>query len=81
VTTQFQIRSAGIGSDETTIRIDGLNLDSRIPVQTGSGGQFSVNNVGLQADVDIKQGQKVVIGRVSVGESALFLVLTAQVVN
>ena len=81
MTTQFQIRSAGIGSDETTIRIDGLNLDSRIPVQTGSSGQFSVNNVGLQADVDIKQGQKVVIGRVSVGESALFLVLTAQVVN
>jgi hypothetical protein len=37
--------------------------------------------VGLSADVDIKQGQKVVIGRVSVGESALFLVLTAQVVN
>jgi hypothetical protein len=81
VTTDFQIRSAGIGSDETTIRVDGLNLSSRIPVQTGSTGQFSVNNVGLQADVDIKQGQKVVIGRVSVGESALFLVLTAQVVN
>jgi len=81
VTTQFQIRSAGIGSDETTIRVDRLNLDSHIPVQTGSTGQFSYNNVGLQADVDIKQGQKVVIGRVSVGESALFLVLTAQVVN
>ncbi len=81
VTTEFQIRSAGIGSDETTIRIDRLNLNSRIPVQTGSGGQFGVNNVGLQADVDIKQGHKVVIGRVSVGESALFLVLTAQVVN
>jgi hypothetical protein len=81
VTTQFQIRSAGIGSDETTIRIDGLNLDSRIPVQTGSGGQFAVTNAGLQADVDIKQGQKVVIGRVSVAESALFVVLTAQVVN
>jgi len=63
------------------IHIDRLNLDSRIPVQTGSSGQFNVNNVGLQADVDIKQGQKVVIGRVSVGESALFLVLTAQVVN
>jgi len=81
VTTDFGIRSAGIGGDETTIRIDRLSLNSHIPVQTGSSGQFSVNNVGLQADVDIKQGQKVVIGRVSVGESALFLVLTAQVVN
>jgi hypothetical protein len=30
---------------------------------------------------DIKHGQKVVFGRVSVAESALFLVLTAQVVN
>jgi hypothetical protein len=81
VTTDFLIRSVGIGSDETTIRVDGLNLNSHVPVQTGSTGQYSYNSVGLQADVDIKQGQKVVIGRVSVGESALFLVLTAQVVN
>jgi len=78
--TQFRINSAGIGSDETTVRIDGLNLDSRVPVQQ-SPGQFTFDNVGLQADVDIKQGQKVVIGRVSVAESALFVVLTAQVVN
>jgi len=79
-TTQFRINSAGIGSDETTVRIDGLNLQSRIPMATGQG-SFGYQDVGLQADVDIKQGQKVVIGRVSVGESALFLVLTAQVVN
>jgi hypothetical protein len=78
--TQFKINSAGIGSDETTVRIDGLNLSSRIPVPTGHE-QYSYNDVGLQADVDIKQGQKVVIGRVSVAESALFVVLTAQVVN
>jgi hypothetical protein len=80
VRTQFRIASAGMGSDETTIRIDKLNLDSNIPVQS-SPGQYAYANVGLQADVDIKQGQKVVIGRVSVAESALFLVLTAQVVN
>jgi hypothetical protein len=79
--TQFRINSAGIGSDETTVRIDGLNLSIRIPVRSGSGDQFNVSDVGLQADVDIKQGQKVVIGRVSVAESALFVVLTAQVVN
>jgi hypothetical protein len=78
--TQFRINSAGIGSDETTVRIDGLNLSSRVPVQT-SPGQITFQDVGLQADVDIKQGQKVVIGRVSVAESALFVVLTAQVVN
>ncbi len=80
VRTQFRIASAGIGSDETTIRIDKLNLDCNIPVQS-SPGQYTYTNVGLQADVDIKQGQKVVIGRVSVAESALFVVLTAQVVN
>jgi hypothetical protein len=78
--TQFRINSAGIGSDETTVRIDGLNLSSRIPVQSIPG-QYNYQDVGLQADVDIKQGQKVVIGRVSVAESALFVVLTAQVVN
>ena len=79
--TQFRINSAGIGSDETTIRVDGLNLGIRIPVRSGSGEQFSFQEVGLSADVDIKQGQKVVIGRVSVADSALFVVLTAQVVN
>lgn len=79
--TQFRINSAGMGSDETTVRIDGLNLGIRIPVRVGQGDQFNVSEVGLQADVDIKQGQKVVIGRVSVAESALFVVLTAQVVN
>jgi hypothetical protein len=45
------------------------------------GGAGSPSQKGLQADVDIKQGQKVVIGRASVAESALFVVLTAQVVN
>ena len=79
--TQFRINSAGIGSDETTVRIDSLNLSIRIPVRSGSENQISFSDVGLQADVDIKQGQKVVIGRVSVAESALFVVLTAQVVN
>jgi len=52
VNTDFRIRQAA------TIRIDGLNLTSHIPVQTGSSGQFSNNNVGLQAEVDIKQGDR-----------------------
>jgi hypothetical protein len=32
-------------------------------------------------DVDVKEGQKVVIGRLSIHDQALFLVITAQAVN
>lgn len=80
VGTDFVIGSASVGTDET-IRIDKMRLGCRVPLPTGSGG-LSYSNVGLNADVDIKQGQKVVVGRMSVGQdSALFVVLTAQVVN
>ena len=80
VTTNFTIRSAIVGTDET-IRIDSMRLGCRVPRPTGSGG-LSYSDVGLSADVDIKQGQKVVVGRMSMGQdSALFVVLTAQVVN
>jgi hypothetical protein len=41
-----------------------------------------LSELGLDADVDIKEGQTVVEGRVSMGkDQALFLVLTARVVN
>jgi hypothetical protein len=38
-------------------------------------------NLGLTTDVDIKEGQKVVIGRMGIGkDQALFLVMTVKIV-
>ncbi|HYW42750.1 MAG TPA: hypothetical protein VE959_07830 [Bryobacteraceae bacterium] len=81
VVTTFQIKSASIGTDGTTIRIDGMRASSRVPLASGNG-QFNYTNLGLDSDVDIKEGQKVVVGRVGVtNDQALFLVLLAKVLN
>ena len=64
-----------------------MKVGVRLPVPTGIPGpggpvQFSYQDLGLNADVDIKEGQKVVVGRVGMSrDQALFLVLTARVVN
>jgi len=40
------------------------------------------NNLSLSASVDLKEGQKVVVGRIGVAhDQALFVVLTAHVVQ
>jgi hypothetical protein len=81
VTTNLNIGSTGVSADGSTIRIDRLKAGIRMPFQTAPG-QFTYVEPGLNADVDIKEGQKVVVGRLSMGhDQALFLVLTARVVN
>lgn len=78
--SSVRINSIGVGSDGSTVRIEKLNFDDRIPVQTGSGDQFSYQNLGIQTDLDIKEGQKVVVGRLGIShEQALFLVMMAKV--
>lgn len=94
VFTQFRIHSASVSPDGGTVHIDGLTSSSRIPVGTGIfqagtvpapqmvNPQFSYQDVSLNADLDVKEGQKAVVGRVGLDRNkALFLVLTAQVVQ
>ena len=76
----FRIRSAALSADGTSVRLDKMQVGIRMPTANPAGPQFS--DLGLDADVDIKEGQKVVVGRLSVNkDQALFLVLTARVVN
>jgi hypothetical protein len=89
ISTQFRMKSAGLSGDGSTLRIDGLKAGVRMPVAAGgtnpstpNGPPYQYMDLGLNADVDVKEGQKVVVGRLSVNkEQALFLVLTARVVN
>ena len=77
VVDQLHIRSASLGGDGSTVSLSSLKAGTRLPVANSS-----VIDLGLNADVDIKEGQKVVVGRLSVNkDQALFLVLTARVVN
>jgi len=91
--SQFSIDRAYV-SDDGTIRIDHMQAGLRIPTgrtpasQTSKGGSEPANqvqylNTGIEQDVDVKEGQKVVVGRASLDgpEKALFLILTARVVQ
>lgn len=87
LTDQLHIRSAALSADGSTVSVSSLKAGIRIPVVTGSfpgdgPKQYSFSDLGFNADVDIKKDQKVVVGRMSVNkDQALFLVLTARVVN
>ena len=73
VHSQFRIRSVSIAADGR-VRIDGLQLSSS---QTS---EIPKVNLGLNTDIDIKEGQKLVVGRMGIAPTqALFMVLTAHV--
>jgi hypothetical protein len=81
--TQFNVRSASLDGDGSMIRLDGLHAGMRNPVQDGPN-KINYVDTGISADVlDVKEGQRLVIGRSSMDgpEKALFLVLIAKVVN
>jgi len=79
VITQLRINTAGVGGDGATIHFNNLNAGIKVPV-SGSAG-FSYQDLGLSTDVDVKEGQKVVIGRLGISkDQALFLVMTVKIV-
>ena len=78
VVSTFTIRSSTLGPDGTTVRLDGLKASSHIPVAP----EPRTQDLSIATDVDIKEGQQVVIGRHGINrEQALFLVLSAHVVQ
>lgn len=79
VSSTFSINSSSLGTDGTSVRLDGLRAQTKIPSETAPG-QFSYQDLTLTTDVDIKEGQKVVIGRHGINrDQALFLVLSARI--
>lgn len=93
--SQFSIRNTSLSEDGTTIRIDRMHAGLRIPYTNRAAGATDAKgavagqklveyvNSGIDQDVDIKEGQKVVVGRSSLEgpQQALFLVLTAHVIQ
>lgn len=80
---QFSVNSIGVG-EGGTIHIDGLQVGNRVPVMTGTSSESKINyqEVGLDTDVDIKEGQKVVVGKVGLNPNeAMFVVLVAHVIQ
>jgi hypothetical protein len=56
-----------------------MRAQARVPYPSG-GNSWNYQNLGINEDMDIKEGQKVVVGRVGISrDQALFLVLSAKV--
>jgi hypothetical protein len=91
----LRVRRVGVstGSAGPVIRLDHLAFGSEVPVPVafaqGGPGQpsrptsYQYRSVGVDADLDIREGQHVVVGKSGAGEAgnALILVLTAKVVD
>jgi len=79
ITTDFRVGSATVSSDGGAVRIDHLSAGVKLPVP-GALNPHVTTDLALNADVDLKEGQKTVVGRVGMNrDQALFLVLIARV--
>jgi hypothetical protein len=82
VITQLSINSIALQSDGNTLRVERLNAQFRVPQPTNGPGSdaFQYIDLQMQTDLDIKDGQKVVVGRVGLShDQALFLVMMGKV--
>jgi len=78
--TTFNVRLASLDGDGSMIRLDNLKAGLRTP--SGTGEKAVYIDTGINTDVvDVKEGQKLVVGRSSLNgpDTALFLVLIAKV--
>jgi hypothetical protein len=79
--TSFSVNSAALEGDGTMVQLNNLHAGLKIPVNDREG-KITYLDTGLHTDVvDVKEGQKLVVGRSSLNgpDTALFLVLIAKV--
>src|SRR5260370_14095522 len=81
--SQIKFKSASPSTDDKgrAIRIDNLRVGLKVPVS--SDGKVQYIDTGINTDVDIREGQKVVVGKANMDGSdrASIVVLTAKVVD
>jgi hypothetical protein len=84
MTYQFSVKQAlverlGTGN---VIRLEGLRYGNRVPYSSPNG-QFNFFEVGINTAVDLKEGQRVVVGKshASAKAGSIILVLSAKVVE
>jgi len=79
--TSFAVSSAALEGDGAMIQLNNLHAGLKIPI-ADKDGKTSYMDTGLHTDVvDVKEGQKLVVGRSSLNgpDTALFLVLIAKI--
>jgi hypothetical protein len=55
------------------VRVDNLRMGGRFPVVNAKG-ETNYLETGVNTDVDVKEGQEVVVGKSTMGDNAAFLV-------
>ena len=89
-TYSLSYAGASINSDEKgrSIRLNGLRFNAKIVVKSqqvegGANVGYTWIDAGFGTDVDVREGQKVVVGKAAVGgtNTALILVITAKVLE
>jgi type II secretory pathway component GspD/PulD (secretin) len=83
-TYMFRYESALVSGDTLkTVNLHDLNLTLQSRTGTLTDGKPVFQETGLQTDIDVRDGQKVVVGKSDVnnGESPLILVVTAKVLE
>jgi len=83
----FRYRNAVVADgNPRTIRLNGLRMGLRAayPSTGGEAGKpnYTYSDSGINTDIDIREGQKVVVGKSSYGaEDAFILVVTAKIIE
>ena len=86
-TYAIQYDSATVSPEEAnpSIHLEKFQFNTRISISAGTppATQFQTFSIGIQTDVDLREGQKVVVGKSNIesSDSALFVVLTARLVQ
>jgi hypothetical protein len=85
--TQYtaQYKNISFGESQKSVHVTGMRFDMRIPIVTTPPGsqnfQYHFTDSGIRTDLTIKDGQKLVIGKLTKdqGERGVFLIVTAKV--
>lgn len=75
VQVRVQLNSVTLAADASTLRLNGLAVSVTVP-----NGSMGYRDLSIQTDLDMKEGQKVVVGRLGLNQDqALFLVMTSKI--
>jgi hypothetical protein len=72
----FRVRTT---DKDPAVFLEGMRFGVQVPNWTE--GKWNFYNVGINSDVEIPRGQQVVVGKTTIGDRALILVMSAKVVD
>ena len=78
--TQLSVRISD-GKDPS-VRLNEMRFNVRVPIrQALTGPSFSYTDASIDTDLEVPRGQQVVVGKTTVGDRAMILVINAKVVD